>query len=485
MEQPGAGNAPLIDKHVIAVTRRMSQQLTVDEHWKQVQITHMTNTQHQSISAMQRLERQLEVLALTPSQRTDDDLKILEDLLLGVKFAAALPLAKQHEICRAILYQAANSNTVLFRQGDFGDEFYIIISGSCAVSIEDQRTGVSTVVATLYAGDCFGELALLQDDEAGQKRQATITCREFSEFVKLKKGDYDNILRDYSERDFREKIKFLEMVPELKQLDYSSLQSLAYVLIEREHEHGSIVARQGEEMDEIYFVAHGSCKVIREVPNFLGTSRCNRLIEELGEPDDGSYSGAGQSLRLRKLQGLGIEKPKNRRRAPKAAEGEEGGGASPGRRCLSSTLASSSGVSGSLNSAAPKKKKNQRFIDNRMLWATPEEKTAPSLFLEVGMLRKHDTFGECAVIRRSRQESTVVTTSSCRFYTLNKWDFMRRIDRLTMDALQAKLDGMRSDEDLQMDYLRARQWDEYKKSLVKDILVEKRKGFRVSSNARK
>ena len=210
-----------------------------------------------------------------------------------------------------------------------------------------------------------------------------------------------------------------------------------------------------------------------------------RLIEELGEPDDGSYSGAGQSLRLRKLQGLGIEKPKNRRRAPKAAEGEEGGGASPGRRCLSSTLASSSGVSGSLNSAAPKKKKNQRFIDNRMLWATPEEKTAPSLFLEVGMLRKHDTFGECAVIRRSRQESTVVTTSSCRFYTLNKWDFMRRIDRLTMDALQAKLDGMRSDEDLQMDYLRARQWDEYKKSLVKDILVEKRKGFRVSSNARK
>jgi len=466
----------------------MSQQLTVDEHWKQVQITHMTNTQHQSISAMQRLERQLEVLALTPSQRTDDDLKILEDLLLGVKFAAALPLAKQHEICGAILYQAANSNTVLFRQGDFGDEFYIIISGSCAVSIEDQRTGVSTVVATLYAGDCFGELALLQDDEAGQKRQATITCREFSEFVKLKKGDYDNILRDYSERDFRGKIKFLEMVPELKQLDYSSLQSLAYVLIEREHEHGSIVARQGEEMDEIYFVAHGMCKVIREVPNFLGTSRCSRLIEELGEPDDGSYSGAGQSLRLTKLQGLGLEKPTNRRRAPRAAAAAEGAGAgagSPGRGNVPPSLASSSGAPGSFGSVTPKKKKNQRFIDNRMLWATPEERTAPSLFLEVGMLRKHDTFGECAVIRRSRQESTVVTTSSCRFYTLNKWDFMRRIDRHTMDALQAKLDSMRSDEDLQMDYLRARQWDEYKKSLVKDILVEKRKGFRVSSNARK
>ena len=61
------------------------------------------------------------------------------------------------------------------------------------------------------------------------------------------------------------------------------------------------------------------------MPNFLGTTRCNRLIEELGEPDDGSYSGAGQSLRLTKLQGLGIEKPKNRRRAPKAAEGEGGG----------------------------------------------------------------------------------------------------------------------------------------------------------------
>ena len=157
---------------------------------------------------------------------------------------------------------------------------------------------------------------------------------------------------------------------------------------------------------------------------------------------------------------------------------------SPGKAGLT-TPSSSLDRRGGPAGTAPKKKKNHRFIDNRMLWATPQEKTAPSLFLEVGMLRKHDTFGECAVIRRSRQESTVLTTSSCRFYTLNKWDFMRRIDRLTMDALQDKLDGMRSDEDLQMDYLRARQWDEYKKSLVKDILVEKRKGFRVSSKSRK
>ena len=50
----------------------------------------------------------------------------------------------------------------IFRQGDVGTDFYVILHGSVNVLIKDQTTNADNVVATLYGGDSFGELALLQ-----------------------------------------------------------------------------------------------------------------------------------------------------------------------------------------------------------------------------------------------------------------------------------------------------------------------------------
>ncbi len=66
------------------------------------------------------------------------------------------------------------ANQVVFRQGDEGSEFFIILSGSVNVSIADSVSGYDTTVATLYSGDSFGELALIQTN---CKRAATVTCR--------------------------------------------------------------------------------------------------------------------------------------------------------------------------------------------------------------------------------------------------------------------------------------------------------------------
>lgn len=63
------------------------------------------------------------------------------------------------------------SNTVIIRQGDQPDRFYIITEGFVSITHEDDN-GKNHQVAYLTAGDYFGEIGLLE----GSERIATVTA---------------------------------------------------------------------------------------------------------------------------------------------------------------------------------------------------------------------------------------------------------------------------------------------------------------------
>lgn len=69
---------------------------------------------------------------------------------------------------------------VICRQGDPGDEFYIIKQGTVVCTQVDAR-GEQVVVAQLSAGDYFGEIALL----TSKPRQATVTAGTGSGRLKI------------------------------------------------------------------------------------------------------------------------------------------------------------------------------------------------------------------------------------------------------------------------------------------------------------
>jgi putative ABC transport system ATP-binding protein len=88
--------------------------------------------------------------------------------------------------------------SAIVRQGDAGDAFFLIVDGEVAVSMAEQ--GVERPIATLRAGEFFGEAALI----SGEPRNATVISRTEVVTYVLDKENFQHAI-DTSET-FREQL---------------------------------------------------------------------------------------------------------------------------------------------------------------------------------------------------------------------------------------------------------------------------------------
>ena len=70
-------------------------------------------------------------------------------------------LARVAEICKEISYQGGQ---VIFKEGEPGNRFYIIVQGEVRISRDIPGSG-EEALAVLKAGACFGEMAVFDRSE--------------------------------------------------------------------------------------------------------------------------------------------------------------------------------------------------------------------------------------------------------------------------------------------------------------------------------
>jgi CRP-like cAMP-binding protein len=80
---------------------------------------------------------------------------------------------------------------VILQEGETGDEFYLVKSGT--VRVTTLQTGSEVVLANLQRGGFFGEVAVL----SGQPRTASVTALEPVELVVFDKALIDRLLSEY------------------------------------------------------------------------------------------------------------------------------------------------------------------------------------------------------------------------------------------------------------------------------------------------
>ena len=214
-------------------------------------------------NAQERLRLRREALLKPPARRTEADVVQLETVLSRVKFVRELTMKTRMDLCKLTGYARHGAGETLFRQGDPGEFFYVVLSGSVDVFIRDPG-GREHLVATLFNGDSFGELALMQE---GNTRGATIVAKDDCEFLTLGREDYGAILRTQSEKSISEKVAHLRATPMFRHVEHDTVQSMAYVLSARTYPRNALVFKQGDEVEDVYFIAEGAARMVREIEN--------------------------------------------------------------------------------------------------------------------------------------------------------------------------------------------------------------------------
>ena len=147
--------------------------------------------------------RGLRVQAIAETEYLSIDTDDLDDLL-GWFFLGAFVLPEPHlklfhrlpleTVARAITCLAERSvvpGETIVRQGEPGDNYYVILDGEAEVWAADGASGEPTLVNCLADGDSFGEEALL----AECSRTATVTMTTPGRLLVLSKADFNALLR--------------------------------------------------------------------------------------------------------------------------------------------------------------------------------------------------------------------------------------------------------------------------------------------------
>lgn len=192
---------------------------------------------------------------------------------------------EQERLAEKVTVKSLARGETLFRAGDPGDAFYVIVSGFARV-LEINAAGQDVPVNTLSKGDTFGEIALLKDSP----RTATIRAIEDLVLLRLDREDFQRLLQQNQEirsfldrslnsfaiRDFIKQFTVLDAVP--AKVLRSLVGNLEVVAIKP----GETVIRQGQASDRFYMIKSGTLRVLKSEAG---------AEKEVGRLSPGGYFG--------------------------------------------------------------------------------------------------------------------------------------------------------------------------------------------------
>ena len=114
------------------------------------------------------------------------------NFLKSIKTFSTLYLSEIRELSTHVRLIDINKGEIICKEGDEGNELFIIKSGKANVTI-NIHDDTDKVIAEFSSGDFFGEMAIFEDE----KRSATCTAMEESTVLALDKKDFMEIMKKH------------------------------------------------------------------------------------------------------------------------------------------------------------------------------------------------------------------------------------------------------------------------------------------------
>ena len=176
--------------------------------------------------------------------------------------------------------KSVHPGEIIFKQGDEGDNFYIVYSGKIRIVLKKEgQKEINLGVRT--KGDYFGEAALI----TGKLRNATARAAEKGILIAISGDSFNDFLlgkpklREHFDKfiKYTSIHRFLETSTDLSVAFPEELKELSQHFTPEFFSAGEAVIRQGADPDKFYLIEKGKAKVIRwenkkpEIINVLHT----------------------------------------------------------------------------------------------------------------------------------------------------------------------------------------------------------------------
>jgi len=185
------------------------------------------------------------------AEKSPEDKAFLEGVMASNKLMKNLSPSDRDQLLKAFDGESFDAGTAIITQGDGGDKFYVLASGTCDITIAGKG---SVMKAT--KGIAFGELALLH----GAPRAATVTAEEPVTAWSLDEITFKMILMGKAKKDTADYTGFLGNVPILQHLKEEERQEMAGCLKEEVYDENKNIICEGDSGTTFYLIRDGEVK---------------------------------------------------------------------------------------------------------------------------------------------------------------------------------------------------------------------------------
>jgi len=128
----------------------------------------------------------------TAAKEVAVDEKALVDKIKNTEFFSNLDDGNVEEMITHMIATDVSAGTKLIRQGEEGDDYFLLVRGVAVVTRLSEESGEDEVLAEIEGPVGFGEDALISN----AKRNATITMKTDGLVMRLSKDDFSEYVKD-------------------------------------------------------------------------------------------------------------------------------------------------------------------------------------------------------------------------------------------------------------------------------------------------
>ena len=184
----------------------------------------------------------------------DQKLRIFKKLNQNFMFSR-LEQSEKDVIVLAMQSINVKKDEVVIKEGDEGNELYVVDSGSLNCTKLNKETNEEMFLKTYQPGEAFGELALLYN----APRAASITANEDCTLFTLDRESFNHIVKDAAIKQRKKYYDFISNVEILQSLDDYEKNKICDCLQVQTFSGGSHIIHEGDSGNTFYFVIKGEC----------------------------------------------------------------------------------------------------------------------------------------------------------------------------------------------------------------------------------